>query len=83
MPSWTSEHYKAIANWAKRNDLRIAMGSYPNAQFLTKDGESKSWDISELVKEYQTNKKDEARERRRLKVEEENRKPWHERYKQD
>lgn len=82
MGSWTGEHYKAIANYAKQHDYKIAMGSYPIARFIDQDGKEVTAEISKLVQEYHTNKKDEAKERRRIKQEEENRKPWHERFKQ-
>lgn len=78
---WTSEQYKAIAGYAKRHDLRIAMCTHPTARFVDKDGKAVERNINDLVVEHTTNKNEEAREKRRLKVEEENRKPWHERFK--
>jgi hypothetical protein len=82
MASWQKKHYEAMADYAKRNELRLAMGRYPNAQFIDKDGKQITKHINDLLVEHETSKKDSDRERRRVKIEEENRKPWHERFKQ-
>lgn len=80
MGSWTKEHYQAMDYWAKRNGLKIAMGSHPTARFIDKDGKEKTYQIGELVREYTTQKAEEKKEHRRLKQEEERNKQWARRY---
>lgn len=85
--AWTTEQYKAIAAYAKRHEYRMQMASSvgldPKAAFLDKDGREIKVPISEVVLQYQVNKKEEAKERRRIKQEEERNKPWHQRFKKD
>lgn len=83
MSSWTTQHYKAITYWAKHQGWNMTLCSYPNAKFLDQDNNIKTVHIDELLKEFETNKKEEARERRRLKQSEENSRPWNERFKRD
>jgi hypothetical protein len=79
--TWSADHYKAIALYAKRNELRMSLSVYPKANFVDKNGKQITKDIMDLMLEYRTNKLEEDRERRRKKQEEENQKPWTERRK--
>lgn len=67
MASWTPEHYRAIDTYAKRNRLRVTLGSFPTARFLDSDGKLVSKHINDVVKDYQAWKLEEAREKRRNK----------------
>lgn len=82
MGTWQKRHYEAIADYAKKNGYRMAMGRFPNAQFVDKNGEQITKHINDILVEYQISKNDEAKERKRLKNEEERNKPWQERFKQ-
>ncbi len=81
--AWTQLHYKAIGLYAKQNNLKVALGSFPIARFVDKDGKEIAKNIQHLMIAYQTNKKEETKERKRLKVVEEKSKPWQARSKLD
>ena len=80
--AWEAKHYKAIGYWAKSRNLRIALGSYPVAHFIDEKGKESKVHINVILKAFEVNKKEEERERRRVKQEEERNRPWAERFKQ-
>lgn len=81
MPTWQKKHYQAIEHYAKSNGLKMMMSRFPKAQFLDKNGVTVTKDINDLLVNFSTSQKEENQERKRLKNEEENRKPWTERFK--
>lgn len=84
---WSADQVKAIFGYAKKRELRVVMsssvGSDPKVYFLDKNEVEVSVPISDVVLEYRKNTKEEARERKRIKTEEERNKSWQERFNRD
>ncbi len=62
--TWSRDHYKAIDSYAKRNELRMALSSWPIANFIDKDGKTIQVDVKTLMADYWTVKSEEEREKR-------------------
>lgn len=77
--AWTTQQLQAIVSYAKRRNFKMMLSSStginPKACFLDQQGIRHDVEISEVVREFNTSKNDEKRERARVKREE-NKQPW-------
>lgn len=69
--SWTPQQWRAVAWYAQENDLVPALSAHPIIYFHVKaTGEEIKGEISELVDLYKTNKREESKERARMRRQE-------------
>lgn len=65
--SWTSEEYKAIGAYAKRNGFKLTMCQKPEVIYLKEDGSELRLNISTVVTDFRIQKEEERKEKLRQK----------------
>lgn len=79
--SWNSEQIRAIGHYADKYHLKLTICTFPEAVFISPDGQEIKRNIDIIVQEYIIDNKEEVKEKKRSKARKDREASWSQNYK--